>query len=468
LLTILIFLICLSIVNATGVILSEENVQNEITENGYASFDLIVQNDDRKDRDIFITFPYSSNWRVNINPYLLRLNSKGVKTANVQIFSLNEKNVGTYELLFNIKSRDEEINEEYIHRVKVMPFSGDEIVTQLVVPERIDPRTQGKIKLKLENMRKVSLEGLEINIKSEGVFSEKRFVDLDVNEIRLEEFTFTFPEDLEPRRYNINAEVKYGNKVVGSSKDTFILAGFTDVVEKTSNEGTLLTKKLVVSKINGGTAEKSDSIIVSIPKYKKLFTTFSKEPDSFSLKDGSYVAVWNFNLGSGDVFKVEIITSYVFIFWSLVVVLLVIAFILQLQKKRIIVTKQVMDVDKDKEGISGMKVLLHMRNRGRRSIENIRLIDTLPMFIGTNPHSFGTLHPTKIKKTSFGNKIVWDINELHPGEERIISYVAKSRLSVIGKLILPSAVAIYKRGNKKIKSRSAKLILLTTLKEEMR
>ena len=468
LLLVLILLINLSFVNAEGVILKEENVQNTLEEGGSASFDLIVENDDRRERDIFITFPYTTDWRVNVNPYLLRIPSKSTKIAKIETFSLNDKNIGSFDIVLNVKSRDETIKEDFVYRVKVLPFSGDEILSQLVVPDRIDPRTGGNVKLKLENLRNINYGDLEVTVNSEDVFSEKRFLNLNVDEIKLEDFSFTFPEGLEPRRYNVEAEVKYGNKVIGKTSDSFVLASFSDVVERISREGSLFTKKLVISKINGGTIEKEETIIISVSKIKNLFTSFSREPDRFVEEDGGYIAEWDFILGSGDAFKVEIITNYIFIFWSIVVVLLVGILIAQLKRKRIVVSKRILDVRKDKEGISGMKVILHVKNKSRKNISDIRLLDTLPMLIGTSPHSFSTLQPTKVKKTSFGNiRLIWNLSELHGGEERIISYVARSRLSIIGKIILPSAVVIYKRGNKKVKSRSNKLTLLTAIKEEM-
>ena len=466
LLIILISLLSLSAVNAAGIIVSEESVQDEIKDGEPANFDLVIRNDDRKERDIFINFPYSTNWRVNINPYLLRIPSKGVKTANIQTFSLNDDNLGNFDIILNINSRDEEIREDFSYKIKVLPFDGDEVVAQLVVPDRIDPRVGGKIKLKLDNVRNNDFEDLEIIVKSGDFFSERRFLDLDSNEIRLEEFSFDFPETLDPGKYSIGVEVKNGNKIIGRDSEDFLLAGFSDVVERISNEGNLFVKKIVVSKINGGTEEKADKIVYTVGKFKKLFTSFSREPTREFERDEEYFAEWSMILGSGDVFKVEIVTNYVLFILSIVVVVLVAFSVMQFRKKRIVIFKKVLNVKKDREGISGMKVLLHIKNKSRRPISDIQLSDSLPSFIGTSPHGFSTLHPTKIKKTKFGNiRLIWNLEELHGGEERIISYVARSRLSIIGKLILPSAVASYKRGNRKIKSKSNKLTLLTAITE---
>lgn len=462
------FLLSLINVNAEGVVLSKENENIEIkSSGGSATFDLVVLNDDRKERDFFITFPYSPNWRVNIEPYLLTISSKSVKKANVQIFSLNEKSLGSYELNLNVKSRDGDINEIYPFKVTILPFSGDEVVTQLTIPDRIDPRVGGIIKLKLENLRKFDMEDLEVFIKSKDIFSERRFLNLEAGEINLQEFKFELPDaNIEPGTYEVTAEVRYGSKIIGSDKDTFILAGFTDVVERINVEGRFLKKEATVSKINGGTNEKEEKIIIAVSSFNKRFTKFDKEPDTFVKTENGYMAEWNFVLGSGETFTVKVITNYTTTFWITAVIVLVVVSIYQYRKKKIVVSKKVLTVHKDKEGISGMKVVLHLRNRSKKNVEDIKLADSLPSLVGTDPHSFGTLHPTKVSKNVLGNiKLTWYIGQLHGNEERIISYVARSRLSIIGKLILPSAVVSYKRGNKTIKSRSNKLTLLTTITE---
>ena len=462
----MLFLLSVVSVNAEGVVLSKENEDIEIgSSEDSAVFDLVILNDDRRERDFFITFPYNPNWRVNVEPYLLKIPSKSTKKANIQIFSLNNKNLGSYELNLNIKSRDKEINEVYTFKVTILPFSGDEVITQLTIPDRIDPRVGGIIKLKLENLREFDIEDLEVFVKSKDIFSERRFLNLKSGEINLQEFKFELPNpDIDPGTYDVTAEVKYGNKIIGSDKDTFILAGFTDVVEKTNTEGRFLKREAIVSKINGGTDEKEENIIIMVSSFNKRFTKFDKEPNTFVETEDGYKAEWNFVLGSGETFTVNIVTNYTTAFWSTASIVLVVVSIYQYKRKKIVVSKKVLTVHKDKEGISGMKVVLYIRNRTRKNVEDIKVVDLLPSLIGTDPHSFGTLHPTKVNKTILGNiKLTWYIGQLHGEEERIISYVARSRLSIIGKLILPSAVVMYKRGNKIVKSRSNKLTLLTAI-----
>ena len=63
-------------------------------------------------------------------------------------------------------------------------------------------------------------------------------------------------------------------------------------------------------------------------------------------------------------------------------------------------------------------------------------------------------------------RLVWDLDGLDRGEERIISYVAKSKLSIIGRLALPDAVVEYYSGRKYVHVCSNKLTLLTKESEK--
>ena len=44
----------------------------------------------------------------------------------------------------------------------------------------------------------------------------------------------------------------------------------------------------------------------------------------------------------------------------------------------------------------------------------------------------------------------WDIEDIAPGEDRLISYTLKSKLSIIGKFNIPRAKVSFKRKGKNI------------------
>jgi hypothetical protein len=89
----------------------------------------------------------------------------------------------------------------------------------------------------------------------------------------------------------------------------------------------------------------------------------------------------------------------------------------------------------------------------------LSIIDVLPNTMGS-PEDFGTLKPTTIQQGTKGKRFIWEIGNLAPHEERIISYKVKSTLKLIGETRLPACVVQYKtKKGKIISERSAALFL---------
>jgi len=71
----------------------------------------------------------------------------------------------------------------------------------------------------------------------------------------------------------------------------------------------------------------------------------------------------------------------------------------------------------------------------------VKIVDVVPSIAEVRKEfAEGTLKPSSIlKHSSKGTILKWDIPELAPGEERLISYDIKSKLSIIGSFSLPRA-----------------------------
>lgn len=117
------------------------------------------------------------------------------------------------------------------------------------------------------------------------------------------------------------------------------------------------------------------------------------------------------------------------------------------------IKKETKIMNVDNQGISDVKVLLHLKNRTNKSVEDVKLVDRIPqMGMLDTEFSVGTLHPSKvIKHEHKGTIIRWDISTLEPFEERIISYTLQSKLKIIGGFSLPQAVVKFKGKGESVK-----------------
>jgi len=112
-------------------------------------------------------------------------------------------------------------------------------------------------------------------------------------------------------------------------------------------------------------------------------------------------------------------------------------------------------------GISEIKILLHVKNRSNFTIDEIDITDTIP-HIGEMDKEIqiGTIKPVSIAKHKrIGTIVKWQIISLEKYEERIITYRIRSKLSILGGLILPAAKLKFKEKGKDRVVKSSKLKL---------
>ena len=111
--------------------------------------------------------------------------------------------------------------------------------------------------------------------------------------------------------------------------------------------------------------------------------------------------------------------------------------------KDVSIKKRVFKVrhDEDEDEVE-LKVLLHVKNKKDKEVKEVRVIDLIPNLI-IPTKEYGTLKPDRLQKGSKGLRLVWEIQSLEPGEERIISYKVRSKLHVFGSITFPQASVLY-------------------------
>ena len=72
---------------------------------------------------------------------------------------------------------------------------------------------------------------------------------------------------------------------------------------------------------------------------------------------------------------------------------------------------------------------------------------------------FGGERPSRINEKA--KTLEWDFDRLMAGEKRVLSYIIYSKVGVVGKFALPSAVAIYEKDGKICESESNRAFFVT-------
>jgi hypothetical protein len=94
--------------------------------------------------------------------------------------------------------------------------------------------------------------------------------------------------------------------------------------------------------------------------------------------------------------------------------------------------------------------MLDVINGTGKGLKDIKIIDIVPTIADIKKEfPEGTLKPSAIlKHSSKGILLKWEIPELAPGEERLISYDIRTKLSILGSFTLPRAKVKYIKDGK--------------------
>ncbi|MEM3074822.1 MAG: hypothetical protein QW727_02690 [Candidatus Pacearchaeota archaeon] len=245
-------------------------------------------------------------------------------------------------------------------------------------------------------------------------------------------YTITTLYEIEGRSGKINSPIKLLEKSGLSVKDesSGIIIRINSV-EKT-NEGNLPTVAEISVRKN----------IIS-----RLFTTFSIYPDRVK-RNGIYVDYeWQKELQPSETLKVKITTNWIFPL-LLVIAVSVIIYIANLYFTSHLIMKKRASFVKTKGGEFALKVTL--RIKAKKFMEKISIYDRIPP---TTKIYEGYEHKsTKFDKNT--GRIQWDIPRLGEGEERIFSYIIFSKVKIVGKFELPSAMGVYELNGKVHESQS--------------
>jgi hypothetical protein len=93
------------------------------------------------------------------------------------------------------------------------------------------------------------------------------------------------------------------------------------------------------------------------------------------------------------------------------------------------------------DGITEIRVKLHIKNRSGKEIRSVKVIDRYPKIVSlVETEGIGTLKPIKmLSADKVQSLLMWNLEALEPYEERLISYTLRSRLNIVGNMHLHSA-----------------------------
>ena len=326
------------------------------------------------------------------------------------------------------------------------------VMTSLIVePTSINPNNKFTIKVKMKNGNVLNLTNLAVEVTTgTDVFYKKRITNLNPLEEKTETFVITLNPMTKPVEDTLIATVSYQDTYFKPAKELIEIIAYSELVDEIVVANELLKTRNIAEVVNQGNKRIAELYKVKTSLFESLFTY--SDPSSKILKDdGQRYLVWELVLEPGEKINIEYGENYrPFVIIGLLALLSIIFYYIFRSKVSVEKIAEIMEMEEG--GISKIKITLNIKNRTRKKLEHIKVIEKIPNIADLiNEDYLGTLKPSKILKHDVkGMLLKWDIDELEGYEERMITYKIKSKLSIIGNMSLRPAVVKFKNPNGKI------------------
>lgn len=416
-----------------------------------------------------------TKWSTDARPSMLsgvNIPAKSQKTVRLFLFPLRVM-PGLYSLQLVVRAdKTKTIVKKPIRvnlRSRLIPGASyeEDIEGTFVVGvnNKLDPRRKESITIKLRNRNLLYINDVDLKVEDEnGLFSfEKKgldFVPLERKDVR---FEVTIDSKIAPQEGKLIISWDIGNVTFGPYGHPYEIIGYELPFEVTKEKKKKFLRTDNVATIkNQGTLEKEETVKIEITAFKRIFTSSQPKTNIIEENNKKYF-VFNVKLQPGETKEVKAITSYRLI--TFIILLIIIGIILYYKYRSPLVVRKKESIIKMKEGgISELKILLYVKNRSKFPIENIEIKERIPHIAEIDKEiQIGTIKPSSVtKKKEKGTIVKWEISSLDKFEERIITYNVKSKLSILGGLILPSARIKFKAENKERVTESNKLKLTSS------
>ena len=261
-----------------------------------------------------------------------------------------------------------------------------------------------------------------------------------------------------PGNYKIVISVKDNlNKLLSEKTTTFKIEQLPSRIneQKEITNHILYSSTIIRVTNNGNLPEHNFNVLVSLPAMSKNFFYPEVEPTSQEEKNNRIIYKWfisDLNPGETITIKYQLRFTNVVIVASILVVVIIWGLWLFYQPK---LMKKYMGILAKEEEIT---ISLHVKNKSRKLLDKVTVKDFVPA-IATVIKEFGTIEPT-IKMKPSGTELAWQVKDIRPREERVLTYKIKPMIEILGSLKLPKAHLMYETKKGKIKRALSKTITI--------
>lgn len=457
------FALLTSIVFAqNAIVLGKQTQEAVISPLGEAKFTVKVTNSQNVD-DIFVLELSDVAWslRAADTPDVttgIMLDPGESKTSLLYMKPSENAAEGTHYLELRVKSTNTGKYTSELFVVKVDPKVVDYSIKIPVdvLETSIDPARTNSVKVLIKNPYPVYLQNISVSASSKFL-NKNVVVEISPKSEKIIDFSLNIDSSTPKQEDIMGVSVKQLGKEIGSAKETLSIKEYKlPYKQDLSAEKGFLSTIYRYTFTNTEKAQKTQDIMVEkISTFGLLTTNPVAEAAVFDNKD--YFLWKAVALKPDETHNVVIVKDYrQFAVGILVIILIIILY--YAFRSPIIVAKRGYGLHKKDTGNNEIKVVLHIKNRSRRFIEKVRVLERLPIIHRVEP-DFGPETPEpKFRRSHDGIMLDWDIS-LAPKEERVFTYKIKSTLPIVGEYTLRPCVVQYGHKAKRTSSAPYRLVI---------
>jgi hypothetical protein len=348
-----------------------------------------------------------------------------------------------------IASTDGSYRSENLLEVNVLKYNEilDQSISNFIVPDPLDPRKPTVINLRLINTKDAALDNINVKITS-PLFEQKKVLTLGPSETTTLDFNLDLPQNTKYGSYPISAIVSLQDRILANFTTEMKIGNYPNTGEEKTVSSGFLYNSIQITKTNKGNSVSHETVTKTLGTFEKFFTKTNPKPTTSEKRGSNYILIWAMDLQPGESRVINIDTDYR-VFVALFILLIIIAVVVYIFTKRdISIKKKLISIKKEEDGTSTIKISITVKNKSFTRLHNIKVMDRIPRVVEM-PHEFGTAHP-KVVEHPQGAQLIWEVVSLDANEERVFTYKARSKLQIIGKATIPSAVAKYNKKNRSL------------------
>ena len=449
--------------------------KTDIFPNETAKFTIDIENKYDSEKRFRFYFPNNLLFNVITDP----VRNSGVliqpnESVSTEV-SLTTKNAGPERYLFPVRvvadgeGDEKKVNVE-IWVKETEPFEPPELDPKIVISDgwpklssggEIDPRDDLRVQVEFKNKNQLDIEDMDVTLTS-TLTSMEETKQLDIAPVGRSRVNFEveYADKQMPTSDTLELTWEYNQTEFGPEEMDVEIVGYKQPfeIERSKSEKFLKENKTVVVE-NPGTLPNTEEVRVPVSWLESKFIETTPEYERMGVVDGERYLFWTVDLEAFGTTEINTHANYASLFWTVIVVL-VLAVLgvagymffrhpLKIHKK--LVVQKVSD-----GGITRMKILLNVKNTTNKRVDGVLVVDNMPNIATVEKQEDeGVVAPTKIlRHQKSGTVLKWELGQLEPNEERILTYKIHAKLAVVGDILLPPASIKYKDGsaNRVVKS----------------